>query len=81
MSNRRPYFFEAGLPQSGQFLRLQDYETVGRSRILPGNEISPRIGYDITFLDNTPPTAASQSTDRCVGSRLEPALPSIRDGS
>ncbi|HZZ26863.1 MAG TPA: hypothetical protein VFE46_02555, partial [Pirellulales bacterium] len=31
--------------------QLFDYESVGRFRILPGNEISPRIGYDFTLMD------------------------------
>jgi hypothetical protein len=47
------YFFEGGhTKQSGDAFQLFDYESVGRFRIFPGNEISPRIGYDITYLDN-----------------------------
>lgn len=47
------YLFEAGhTKNTNNSYRLEDYEAVGRFRILPGNEISPRIGYDFLFLDN-----------------------------
>ena len=47
------YFFNAGhTRQDGSSFRLADYESQGRFRILPGNEISPRIGYDFLLLDN-----------------------------
>jgi hypothetical protein len=48
---------EAFISNSGHTTRLNDrfhlsdYESVGRFRIIPGNEISPRVGYDFTFLD------------------------------
>jgi hypothetical protein len=47
------YFFDAGhAKDTGDSFRLSDYESVGRFRILPGNEISPRIGYNFLYLDN-----------------------------
>ena len=47
------YIFDAGHTKgTNDSFRLSDYESVGRFRILPGNEISPRIGYDFLYLDN-----------------------------
>lgn len=44
---------EAGhIKSTNNAFQLYEFEADGRFRILPGNEISPRIGYDITFLDN-----------------------------
>lgn len=46
------YFYNAGhLKDTHNAFQLFDYESTGRFRILPGNEISPRLGYDVTFLD------------------------------
>lgn len=63
------YLFESGhSTPSGDSLRLEEYESVGRFRILPGNEISPRIGYDIQFFDNhtTSPGVPKQLSDESV---------------
>jgi hypothetical protein len=47
------YFFDAGhVLDTGESFRLSEYESEGRFRIIPGNEISPRIGYDFNYLDN-----------------------------
>ena len=35
----------------GADFKLTTYESEGRIRILPGNIASPRIGYDVTYLD------------------------------
>jgi hypothetical protein len=36
---------------NGADFQLTTYESEGRIRILPGNIASPRIGYDVTYLD------------------------------
>jgi len=47
------YFNTAGhIKESNNPFQLFEYESVGRFRIIPGNEISPRIGYDMKFFDN-----------------------------
>src|SRR5436305_4346251 len=46
------FFFEAGhVHRTDSSTRLNQYESTGRFRVLPGNEISPRVGYDFFFLD------------------------------
>jgi hypothetical protein len=45
-------FFDAGHDKSsGMRDQLDMYDSVGRFRILPGNEVSPRIGYEFMRLD------------------------------
>jgi hypothetical protein len=45
-------FFNAGHDKSSDMrYQLDMYDSVGRFRILPGNEISPRVGYDFMRLD------------------------------
>jgi hypothetical protein len=52
------WIFNAGhTRQSDQSFQLSDYESVGRFRVLPGNEISPRIGYDFLLLENRTPNS------------------------
>jgi len=45
-------FFDAGhTKESDDAFRLSMYESQGRWRVQPGNLISPRIGWDATFID------------------------------
>jgi hypothetical protein len=45
-------FLEPGhLKESDEDYRLSTYESQGRWRVMPGNLISPRIGWDFTYLD------------------------------
>src|SRR5690348_6179836 len=47
------FFFEAGhIHRTDVSIHLDQYESTGRFRVLPGNEISPRVGYDFFFLDS-----------------------------
>jgi len=45
------YGFLGGTTQSGHSFDLATVESEGRIRILPGHEASPRIGYDVTYLN------------------------------
>ena len=48
------YLFEGGHTgnhEAGHDFRLFALESSGRFRIMPGNVASPRLGYDITYLD------------------------------
>ena len=45
------YGFLGGTTQSGHSFDLATAESEGRIRILPGHEASPRIGYDVTYLN------------------------------
>jgi len=49
--------------------RLSMFESQGRWRVLPGNLISPRIGWDFTFIDVDTPAAGfpDQLVDQSVG--------------
>jgi hypothetical protein len=47
------YFLNSEHSAGGDSLQLSEYESSGRFRIQPGNLVSPRIGYDFTFLDST----------------------------
>ena len=49
--------------------RLSMFESQGRWRVLPGNLISPRIGWDVTYIDVDTPFAGlpEQLTDQSVG--------------
>ncbi len=38
--------------EPGDTLQFSEYESSGRFRLMPGNEASPRIGYDFNFLDS-----------------------------
>jgi hypothetical protein len=44
------YFLNAAHSDTGSSLQLSEYESQGRFRIVPGNLVSPRIGYDFTLL-------------------------------
>ncbi|HZL35555.1 MAG TPA: hypothetical protein VFC78_09620 [Tepidisphaeraceae bacterium] len=47
------YFFGSGhVKDYNDSFRLDAYQSEGRFRLIPGNEISPRIGYDFLFLDS-----------------------------
>jgi hypothetical protein len=63
-------FLDAGHARdSDESFRLSMYESEGRWRVLPGNLISPRIGWDVNFLDldTTHPGLPEQLTDESVG--------------
>lgn len=46
------FFFNAGhTSEPHDKFHLSMFDSVGRFRIIPGSEISPRIGYDFNFLD------------------------------
>jgi hypothetical protein len=48
----RLMFFAGGHSQdTGRSFDLTSFESQGRVRILPGNEASPRLGYDVTYLN------------------------------
>lgn len=47
------YFLNAEHSGGGDSLQLSDYESTGRFRLQPGSLISPRIGYDFTFLNSS----------------------------
>ena len=44
------YFLNAAHTDAGSDLQLSQYESQGRFRIVPGNLVSPRIGYDFTLI-------------------------------
>ena len=48
---------------------MDTYESAGRFHMIPGNEISPRIGYDFSFMDlhTNDPKLPNQLTDVSVG--------------
>jgi hypothetical protein len=62
-------FFNAGhtLENNDRF-HLSMYSSEGRFRILPGNEISPRVGYEFDFLDlhTSNPRLPNQLSDEAV---------------
>ncbi|HWE04020.1 MAG TPA: hypothetical protein VG326_16565, partial [Tepidisphaeraceae bacterium] len=63
------FFFQGGHTKpGGSSFQLSDYESVGRFRVIPGNEISPRLGYDLTYLDNHThaPGIPDQLTDESI---------------
>ena len=65
------FFFASGHTKyANSAFQLYDFESVGRFRILPGNEISPRIGYEFLYLDNHTgnhtPGLASQLSDESI---------------
>jgi hypothetical protein len=45
------FFFDSTIKENGNRYNLNAYESIGRIRLLPGNIASPRIGYEITYLD------------------------------
>ena len=47
------YFLNAEHSAGGDSLQLSEYDATGRFRIQPGNLVSPRIGYDFTFLNSS----------------------------
>ena len=62
------FFFNAGHTEHDNPLHLSEYSSEGRFRIFPGNEISPRIGYDFNFLDlhTNDPRLPNQLTEAAV---------------
>lgn len=64
------YFMDAGHVKGYDSpYRLDLYDSSARFRLLPGNEISPRVGYDFLFLDthSNAPHLTRQLTDAAVG--------------
>ena len=55
--------------ESDEDFRLSFYESQGRWRVLPGNLISPRIGWDVKYLDleTSHPGLPEQLTDQSLG--------------
>jgi len=45
------FFFDSTVKENGEQYKLDITESIGRIRLLPGNIASPRIGYDLTYLD------------------------------
>jgi hypothetical protein len=65
----RLLFFSGGHSQnSGRSFDLTTFESQGRVRILPGREASPRLGYDVTYLNthNGQPGFPGQLLDASV---------------
>jgi len=62
------YGFLGGHTQNGNSFDLTSVESEGRIRILPGHVASPRIGYDVTYLDtnNKQPGFPGQLLDASV---------------
>lgn len=63
-------FDNAGhIKESNQSFRLDTYESAGRFHLIPGSEISPRVGYDFSFMDlhTNDPKLPNQLTDVSVG--------------
>lgn len=63
------YFYEAGHAKGyDDSFRLDTYESQGRARLIPGNEISPRVGYNFLFLDahTNAPRLHRQITDASI---------------
>jgi hypothetical protein len=58
--------------------RLSSYETQGRWRVQPGNLISPRIGWDFTFLDLD--TRFPALPDQLVDQSIAVAMPVAKFG-
>jgi hypothetical protein len=60
---------EGHIKDTGEGFQLQEYFTEGRARIFPGNEISPRVGWDFTFMDlhTSHPSLPSQLSDESIG--------------
>jgi len=63
-------FDNAGhVKESDQSFRMDSYESIGRFHLIPGNEISPRVGYDFSFMDlhTNDKRLPNQLTDVSVG--------------
>lgn len=45
------YFENSAHSDSGDNVQFSDYESSGRIRIMPGNLISPRVGYDFRYIN------------------------------
>jgi len=62
-------FFFDSTTKDGNKYNLDAYESIGRIRLLPGNIASPRIGYDITYLDinSNDPRLPRHLSDQSIG--------------
>jgi hypothetical protein len=45
------FFLDSTIKENGNRYNLDAYESIGRIRLLPGNIASPRVGYEVTYLD------------------------------
>jgi hypothetical protein len=63
------FFFDSTIKDNGNKYNLDAYESIGRIRLLPGNIASPRIGYDVTYLDinSTDPRLPRHLSDQSIG--------------
>jgi hypothetical protein len=63
------FFFDSTIKDNGNKYNLDAYESIGRIRLLPGNIASPRIGYDITYLDinSSDPRLPRHLSDQSIG--------------
>jgi len=63
------FFFDSTTKENGDRYNLDVYESIGRIRLLPGNIASPRIGYDITYLDinSSDPRLPRHLSDQSIG--------------
>ena len=54
---------------SDESIRLSFYESTGRVRVFPGNLISPRVGWDLEFIDvdSNSDLLPGQLTDQSIG--------------
>jgi hypothetical protein len=63
------FFVDSNVKENGSRYNLDMTESIGRIRLLPGNVASPRIGYDLTYLDiNTnDPRLPRHLSDQSIG--------------
>src|SRR6266566_4582827 len=63
------FFFDSTVKGNGRQYNLDMTESIGRIRLLPGNIASPRIGYDLTYLDinSTDPRLPRHLSDQSIG--------------
>jgi hypothetical protein len=63
------FFFDSKVRENGESYNLNTYESIGRIRLLPGNIASPRIGYDLTYMDirSDDPRIPRHLSDQSVG--------------
>ena len=62
------FFFDSTIKENGNRYNLDAYESIGRIRLLPGNIASPRIGYEVTYLDinSDDPRLPRQLSDQSI---------------
>src|SRR5215204_2104128 len=63
------FFFDSTIKDNGDQYNLDIYESIGRIRLLPGNIASPRIGYELTYLDinSEDPRLPRHLSDQSIG--------------